>query len=270
MNISHPVIEQILVAATDVLDIRVADWKKKYISDREIAIQKKADAKLLFESFPQYDSSREANIARKLYHSIYIAPEMCYLIEEGYRTDLQMDLIRAMAGYLYKTDKIVSEPVFDFEKGNLVLRMSIKRDGVVSSLFTQVILVWGEIKVPHYRYRVETELPKINAKPYLNWLQKRESIENDIIRMFNHIERYNLANEKAKNLTYEEFIKDAEFLKFLERESLKTQQEVDAFIKARFKNAKSVAWNNKEIKGYEKQILRQQTRLAAINTAAGM
>jgi hypothetical protein len=236
-DIKHTPIQVILDAAEPTLEKRTAEYVVSYNKEREEEIVKKEMAAIAYQKLTQveiYSSNVEIRKVVKAYHAARIRPEMSDYIREIYKISLRMDLVVAMANYLYKTDTIASTPTFriDGKKGSLIMETVIERNGVKTPLMTQVILVWGEIKAPHYRYRVETQLPKINAAPYLNWLQKVDKYESEIRSKQAYIVRQEQAREEAKG-----------------------------------KGQTRLFWYNNDIKKANEQIVKLQAKIVAINEA---
>lgn len=197
-DIKHTPIQIILDAAEPTLEQRTVEYVNDYNEKREAEIMRKAELQVAFDALPYLEQHNYSNKIRKAYHALNVRREMNDYMREMYKIGLRMDLVIAMANYLYKTDKIAYTPTFRISKGTLIMETAIERNGTTTPLFTQVILVQGDIKAWHFRYRVETQLPKINAAPYLNWLQKVDKYESEIKSKEAYILRQEQSREEAK------------------------------------------------------------------------
>lgn len=197
-NIQHTPIQIILDAAEFTLEARTEKWVKNYIANREQEVIDHAALKEVFDALPYLEQHSIYNKEAKAFRQHHVRSEMTPYLRESYKIGLRMDLVVAMANYLLKTDLIASTPTFGFGRsGDLIMTAYIQRGDKEVLLKTHVILVQGAIKAWHFRYRVETELPKINAAPYLNWLQKLDKFEDEIKRKENWINRQEADRDAA-------------------------------------------------------------------------
>lgn len=114
---------------------------------------------------------------------------------EEYELLLISDLIKALSKYIDKNDD-VKDIKFSKSKGVISISATIIRDGQEYYFGTRMIIAEGYIQRRHYRYLIETKLPRVQfstANDYVNnkikALSKSKKIEQEINQFEGYITR---------------------------------------------------------------------------------
>jgi len=114
---------------------------------------------------------------------------------------LVYDMVRSLEKYTNKNDKIISFEHSSSSKGNIKINAIIKRDGVEYKFNTTTIYAGGHtIQKLHFRYIVDTDLPRTNNSEITNKINSEIKRMSKIERINGNIKEFKKEIKKDKEI----------------------------------------------------------------------